>query len=191
MDFDQLVTTLLDNVPIDCAYNSIPIHNNTNGEACDLGQNAQNVYEDPNTYNIGIIAHDHYGEGGGSTVYQHDIPNLPPTQLPYPALYNLPDLTNIHDTASTSSSSVSYHASSFTIVRYTHEYNMQLNSGRTCNRRSLTLRQPPKNMFGGSIYQAPQVGMRESYTYNPQQLGNGGPIGRNRQDTPTFSRPPY
>ena len=68
---------------------------------------------------------------------------------------------------------------------------MQLNSGRTYNWRSIALRQPPENMFPGSIYQAPQVGTREGYTYNPQQLGNGGPIRRNRQDTPTFNRPPY
>ena len=64
---------------------------------------------------------------------------------------------------------------------------MQLNSGRTYNWRSIALRQPPENMFPGSIYQAPQVGMHEGYTNNPQRLGNGGLIGRGMHEGYTFN----
>lgn len=113
-----------------------------------FGSNNHNVYKDPNRFNIGIIA---------------------PTWPPYSALNNLPDSTNIYENASISPSSASYHASSFTNLPQSlqdHEYNMQLNAGRTYNVRFLALRQPPQNMFSGSIYQAPGGGMHEGYTNN-------------------------
>lgn len=198
----QTTTTPLHDAPNNCVYNSIATHNNSSGEAFGLGQNAQNVYKDPNTCNIGITTHNHYGEGEGSTIYQHGIPNLPPTWPPYPALNNLLDSTNIHNNASTSSSSASYYASLSTNVSHTlqdHEYNMPMNSGRTYNWNFLALLQPPKNVFSGSIYQAPEGGMHEGYTNNiidsqsdnPQRLANGGPIRRHHQRSPTFNRPPY
>jgi hypothetical protein len=161
--FIQRATSSLHNAPNNRAYNSIATHTNTSGEACGLGQNAQNMYENPNRFNGGFTTQSHYGGGGGSTIYQHGNPNLPPIWPPYPALNNLPDPTNIHDNASITSSSTSYHASPFTNVPQTHiqdyEYNMQLNSGRIYNVRFLALRQPPPNMFSGSVYQAPQGGI--------------------------------
>lgn len=142
----QATTMSLHNASNDHVYNSIATHNNNSRGACGWGQNAQNVYKGPSIHNSGI------------STFQHELFH---SQLipPYP-VNSLPDPTNIHNNASTSTSIASHHTSSFTSVPqilHEHEHNMQLSSGRTYNLRFATLMPPVINMFSGSIYQAPKT----------------------------------
>lgn len=193
----QITTATLHNASNDHMHNSIATHNNNSEGACGLDQKAQNFYEDRSIHNTGFSIHDQYRDGGGSTLYQHGIPNLPPARPFYP-LNNPLDPANMHDHVSTSSSRPSYHTSLFTNVPRTlreDEHDMQLSSGGPSNLSTQSF----INMFSGSIYQAPKRVMREGSTKNnidsqlnnPQQSGDHGPIRRNRRDTPPFNSPPY